>query len=116
MNARIGFVAAAIGASLSLASVIAYAQDTQAALKAEAKISEASARTIALAKVPGGTVKSSELEKENGLLIWSFDVAKPRSRNITEVQVDAISGKIASVKTETPLAQANEAKADRAGK
>lgn len=66
--------------------------------------------------MPDETIQAAELEKENGLLIWSFDIAKPKSRDIAEVQVDAISGKIASVKTETPAAQAKEAKADRAGK
>ncbi len=116
MKARIGFASAAIGAVLSLSAVFAHAQDTQAALTAQAKISEVDARAIALAKVPNGTVQSSELEKENGLLIWSFDVAKPQNKNITEVQVDAITGKIASVKTETPAAQAEEAKADHAKK
>ncbi|MGI9025023.1 MAG: PepSY domain-containing protein [Burkholderiaceae bacterium] len=107
---------AAIGAALSLTMMFAQAQPTQSQLASQAKITEASARATALAKVPNGTVQSSELENENGSLIWSFDIAKPKSKDITEVQVDAISGKIASVKTETPAAQANEAKADRAGK
>lgn len=71
---------------------------------------------MALARVPNGMVQSSELERENGLLVWSFDIAKPRTKNITEVQVNAISGKIASVKTETPAAQAREAKADQGKK
>ena len=116
MRARISFASAAIGAGLSLSMMFAQAQDTQGALKAEAKISEASARATALAKVQNGTVQSSELEKENGLLVWSFDIAKPRTKNITEVQVDAISGKIASVKTETPAVQAKEARADQGKK
>jgi uncharacterized membrane protein YkoI len=54
----------------------------------------AQAKKTALAKVPKGTIKSSELERENGRLIWSFDIAKSGTRNITEVQVDAKTGKV----------------------
>ena len=116
MKVRIIFASATIGALLSLPMMSAQAQDTQGALTTEAKISEASARATALARVPGGAVISSELERENGLLVWSFDIAKPRTKNIAEVQVDAINGKIASVKIETPAAQAKEARADQVKK
>ena len=116
MKVRIILASAAIGALFSLSAMSAQAQDTRGALTAEANISEASASATALARVPGGTVKSSELEKENGLLVWSFDIAKPRTKNSTEIQVDAINGKIASVKIETPAAQAKEAKADQVKK
>src|SRR4030088_3513870 len=86
---------------------------TQAKLAAEAKISEADARTTALAKVPGGAVSSSELEKEHGKLIWSFDIATVGSKNITEVQVDAKPGKIVSTKIETPDKERREAIAEK---
>lgn len=89
------------------------AEQSQAVLKAEAKVAEAQARKTALAKVPRGTIKSSELEKEAGKLIWSFDIAMPKSRNITEVQVDAKTGKVVSTQIETPADQAKEAAADR---
>ena len=46
-----------------------------AVLKKQTKVTEAQARSTALAKVVNGTVKSSELEKEHGNLIWSFDIA-----------------------------------------
>ena len=81
-------------------------------LQSEAKVSEAAARATALAKVPAGTISSAELEKEHGKLIWSFDIAKAGSKNITEIQVDAISGKIISSKEETPLKEADEAAAE----
>jgi uncharacterized membrane protein YkoI len=77
------------------------------------RISEADARTTALAKVPGGAVSSSELEKEHGKLIWSFDIAKVGSKNITEVQVDAKTGKIVSTKIETPDKERREAIAEK---
>lgn len=83
------------------------------ALQAQAKVSEADARVTALAKVPSGTVSSAELEKEHGKLVWSFDIAQARSPNVTEVQVDAISGKIVSTKVETPRQEAKEAAAEK---
>ena len=81
-------------------------------LRAEAKVSEADAKATALAKVPTGTISSAELEKEHGKLIWSFDIAKAGSKNITEIHVDAMSGKIISTKSETPRKEANEAAAE----
>jgi len=80
----------------------------QAALAAQAKITQAQAQQTALAKVPNGTVKEGELEKENGKLIWSFDIATPDSKNITEVAVDALTGEIVTVEQETPAQQKQE--------
>ena len=97
-----------LSSSLALAD-----QATQAKLHAEAKISEAQARTMALAKVPGGSVSSSELEKEHGKLIWSFDIAQVGSKNITEIQVDAKTGKIVSTRIETPDKERKEAIAEK---
>ncbi len=106
-------VAAAISLSGLTTSILAAAEESQAQLQAEAKISKADAEKTALAKVPNGTISASELEKEHGKLIWSFDIAMPQSKNITEVQVDAITGKVANVQVETPKDQANEAVADK---
>ena len=69
-------------------------------LRADAKITEDSAKATALAQVPNGVVKESELEKEHGKLIWSFDIAAPDAKGITEVNVDAIEGGIVSVEHE----------------
>lgn len=82
----------------------------EAKLQAEAKVSKADAEKTALAKVPGGTIKEGELEKEKGKLIWSFDISIPDSRDIKEVQVDAITGEVVSVETETAAAEAKEKK------
>jgi uncharacterized membrane protein YkoI len=89
------------------------AEESQALLKKQAKVTEAQARSTALAKVVNGTVKSSELEKEHGKLIWSFDIATPKTQNITEVQVDAKRGKIVSTHIETPAKQAKEAQVEK---
>jgi uncharacterized membrane protein YkoI len=68
----------------------------KANLEAEARVSKADAEKTAMAAVPGGTIKEGELEKEHGKLIWSFDIATPGTKDITEVQVDAINGGIVS--------------------
>jgi uncharacterized membrane protein YkoI len=94
-------------------SVAVAAEESQAALKAQAKITIEEATTTALAKVPNGKIQAAELEKEHGKLIWSFDISMPKSRNITEVQVDARTGKIVSTQVETPENQAKEATADK---
>jgi hypothetical protein len=113
MNAsRISFITLASIFALSSSFVFADPA-TQSKLAAQAKISEADARTTALAKVPGGTVSSSELEKEHGKLIWSFDIAKVGSKNVTEVQVDAKTGKIVSTKIETADKEQSEAIAEK---
>ncbi len=91
-------------------------KDKQAKLEAKAKISKADAEKIALAKVPNGTVKEAELEKEHGKLIWSFDIATPGSADITEVQVNAKTGKVEAVENETPADQAKEKQADAKAK
>jgi uncharacterized membrane protein YkoI len=80
----------------------------QAKLMAEAKVSKDDATKTALAKVPNGTIKEAELEKEDGKLQWSFDVATPDSKDITEVNVDALTGDVISVDKESAESEAKE--------
>jgi uncharacterized membrane protein YkoI len=80
----------------------------QAKLMAQAKISRADAEKTALAKVPGGTIKEGELEKEKGKLIWSFDLTTPDTKDITEVNVDAITGDVVAVEKESAECEAKE--------
>ena len=75
--------------------------EDQAALQAQAKVSKADAQATALAKVPNGTVKECELEKEHGKLIWSLELNTPDSKDITEVNVDAITGEVVNIEHET---------------
>ncbi len=86
------------------------------ALLARARIPRADATRTALAQVPNGTIQAAELEDEHQKLVWSFDIAQPDSRDITEIQVDAVTGDIASTQVETPTDQAQEAAADKAGR
>jgi hypothetical protein len=108
-------VAAVAAAGLMVSPLLA-ADETGTQLQAQAKITKADAQTTALAKVPDGTIQTAELEKEHSKLIWSFDIAMPRSKNITEVQVDAKTGKIVSVQVETPQDQAKEGVTDQKNK
>jgi hypothetical protein len=91
----------------------AFAAPTESELMKEARISKSQAEKTALAKIPNGAIKSGELEREHGKLVWSFDIGTNSTKNVTEVQVDAKSGKIISVKTETPVDQAREAAAEK---
>ncbi|SRR6266404_722569 len=99
----------AIALADGLASCATNAQK-EAKLQAEAKVSRAEAEKIALTKVPGGTVKEAEIEKEKGKLIWSFDIATPGTPDITEVQVDALNGEVVAIEKESPGQQAKEKK------
>ncbi|MFN8581801.1 MAG: PepSY domain-containing protein [Gemmatimonadaceae bacterium] len=83
---------------------------------ASARISEDSARAIALAQVPGGRVIEAELEKEHGKLIWSFDVKVVGKSGVEEVQIDATSGALVSHEHESPKAEAKERAAELAKK
>jgi len=73
----------------------------QAKRLALAKVSKDDAEKTALAKVTNGTVKEAELEKEHGKLIWSFDMTTPDTKDITEVNVDAVTGDVVSVEKES---------------
>jgi uncharacterized membrane protein YkoI len=104
---KLKFLAAGAAlAVLALAAGNSFAAD-------KAKIERAAAEKTALARVPGGQVKEAELETENGKLVWSFDIAQPTSPNIVEVQVDAMTGQVVAMATETPADQAKEAAADK---
>lgn len=83
----------------------------QAKLLAEAKVSKDDAQKTALAKVPNGTIKEGELEKEKGKLIWTFDLTTPDTKDITEVNVDAMTGEVVAVEKESAESEAKEADA-----
>jgi len=85
-----------------------------ATLASQAKITMDQARQIAL-KQASGPVVSSELEKEKGKLIYSFDI-KTSEKEITEVNVDAITGKVVGVEKEDAAKEAEEAKREAKAK
>src|SRR3954463_16486319 len=85
---------------------------SQAALRKEAKVAEADARKTALAEVPGGKVQSHELERENGKLIYSYDIKVAGKSGIEEVNVDAITGAVVAHEHEDAKTEAREKKAE----
>ena len=76
------------------------------------RIGRAKAGQIALSKAPGGTIRSAEFEHEKNAWVWSFDITMPGTRTITEILVDAGSGKVVEVSKETPRQQRDEARQD----
>ncbi len=84
-------------------------EESQSALQKEAKISEETARATALKEVPNGSVKSSELERENGKLIYSYDITVPGKTGIEEVNVNAMTGAVVAKTHESPKAEKKEA-------
>jgi uncharacterized membrane protein YkoI len=82
----------------------------QERLMAQAKVSKDEAQRTALARVPNGMIKEGELEKEHGKLQWSFDIATAGTKDITEVNVNAITGEIISVDKESAESEAKEKK------
>src|SRR5437764_1351705 len=81
-------------------------EQDQSALAREAKITMEQARATALNRAPGN-VESSELEREHGLLVYSFDIRNAKG-TITEVQVNALTGKIARIEHENKKQEAAE--------
>jgi len=84
-------------------------EESPAALQKEAKITEAAARATALKQVPTGTVKKFELERENGKLIYSYDISVPGKTGIEEVAINAIDGTVVAHEHETPKQERSEA-------
>ena len=113
MKRKIIIPALLLCSGLLVNSAFAGKHPSPAELLAQAKVTEAQAREIALAKVPKGTVQSAELEVEHKVLIWSLDLATPGSKDVTEVAIDAKTGAIVSVDTESPEAQKKEIEQDK---
>jgi uncharacterized membrane protein YkoI len=90
-------------AVLSLAAGTLAAQEAPAptrnvpdSLAAKAKVSEDSARAIALKRVPG-TLQSTTLERERGRLMYDFKIQRNGRKGTTEVEVNAMTGKVIAV-------------------
>ena len=91
-------------AGLSLAAAGLSAQDsTQAptrnvpdSLVSQAKITEDSARAVAMKRVPG-TVQSTVLERKRSRLVYEFGIQRAGRTGTTKVTVSATNGKVVSV-------------------
>ena len=98
------FSALLTGGSLALARAArpAHQEQGEAAnqekLARQAKITKERAQEVALKRAPG-TVEGSELEREHGKLVYSFDIRNAKG-TIDEVQVSAITGRVVRVEHE----------------
>src|SRR6266478_2684687 len=85
-------------------------QASQAALSKEAKITMEQAQKTALAK-EAGKIRSKEIEREKGKLIYSFDIKM--ADGIHEVNVDAMTGEVVEDTVESAAAEAKERAVDK---
>ncbi len=95
------------------ASTNAFGQEGKpdASLAKQAKITMAEARAIAQKKA-AGKIEGEELEREHGKLLYSFDIRNAKG-TITEVQVDAKTGKLLSAKVESKQDEQKEKQQDK---
>ena len=98
--AAIAITSVALGAQQQPAPK--YKRDLPAKLVKEAKISEDVAAATALKAVPGGKIDKLELEKEDGKLLYSYDIKVVGKTGVEEVHVDAISGELLKSVHESP--------------
>jgi uncharacterized membrane protein YkoI len=68
------------------------------------------AKQIAMKRV-SGKIQSSELEKERGQMVYSFDIRNKKG-GITEILINAYTGKIVEIKNETAADEAKEKRQD----
>ena len=106
-------LALAVTAALAIAPASPVWAGTMHQHHSDAKISMRAARATALAQVPGGKVRSGELEREHGKLIYSFDIRQPRKQGVEEVQIDARTGEVISRHHESPKTERTERKEKR---
>jgi uncharacterized membrane protein YkoI len=109
--AAVALAASSAAAQAPAAPAVPAKHETMKQLQAEAKVAEKSARATALTQVPGGKVTKHELERENGKLVYSYDIATKGKTGIDEVQIDAVTGTVLSNKHETPAMEKAEATA-----
>ncbi len=92
----------------ALAKGPAACKEASLGLTSQAKVTCAQAQKKALKKVPQAKVESRELEEENGKLVYSFDLKRKGRSRIEEVQVDARTGAVISMRHESPVSEATE--------
>ena len=92
-------------------SAVAKSNAGKNSLRAEAKISRDSARTIALGKVAAGSkVRKSSLERQNGTVVYVVDLRVPNTPGVEKIVVSAIDGSVISQTHEAPKVAKAEAK------
>jgi hypothetical protein len=61
-----------------------------------ARIGQDAARSVALARVPGGSIAAVALKVEHGALVYFCDIAVPGKEGLEEVQVSAVNAEVLS--------------------
>jgi hypothetical protein len=104
MSTRIRTALPTLALALGLASG-AVAQGTPIKVKEAkkgmfklAKVTSADAIKTAQAQFPSAKIKSGELEREDGKLVYTFDLQQPGVKGIEEINIDANTGTV--IKTE----------------
>ncbi len=95
--------------AINLVISVCYSQD-----KSGSKINKEQATKVVLAQYKDAVIQDSELEKENGKLIWSFDLKIGSA--IKEVWVDANTGKIIKTEAESEAEEKEEQISEKAEK
>lgn len=87
----------------------AHAQGTQIKITEEkpgllklAKVTPEQAQTAVRTRFPTAVFKAGEIERENGKLIYSFDLEVPGTKGVEEVHVDGATGKVLRSEHEDP--------------
>jgi len=88
-----------LAASAQAPAAVTVTEEKPGLLK-QAKIQPAQAQATAIAQAPKGTITKAEIEKEGGKLVYSFDITVPGASGVTEVLVDAMTGKVVSTEHE----------------
>ena len=81
----------------------------------QARVTKHQAKKIALARVKRGATSASARKRE-GVPIWSVDIAQPPKKNLTDVWVDATTGKITAVEVMTTITGKKEVAIQKAKK
>jgi uncharacterized membrane protein YkoI len=93
-----------------LLSLVVGAQSGALAQTPKPAVTKEAARKTVLAKVPGAHIFSAELEKEEGKLVWSFDLRD--HWKLEEAWVDAATGEVIKLEVETKASEAKEKRMD----
>jgi len=103
---RPAIIALAFGVSCTPFNLLA--REGEAELAEQPHVTKHQAKRIALAKIKHDTIKCAGLEKVNGVLVWSVDVTQSGKKDLTDVWIDATTGKIIAVNVATPTFEKEE--------
>ncbi|MBY0490036.1 MAG: PepSY domain-containing protein [Gemmatimonadaceae bacterium] len=98
-------------AAMAQGSPLKVSEEKPGMLK-QAKVTPEAALATAQAKVPGGTLKEAEIEKEDGKLVFVFSFTQKGKKGEDEVLVDAMTGALVKTEHESPAQEAKEKAAE----